>query len=154
MRTFVRSTVLLLLTIMSGTELTAQKNSKTNLFSSFPEKISISESFLSQCFQHNEGSRVNLSLAEKFNMNGIVLSNEKAYHNLESIRIESPEVQCAILYISRYTADDKSTIYDGRLMGLDIADGYRIRRDEKGNYYLLKFQTADIIPSCDMSLNQ
>lgn len=128
----------------------AQNNEKTplTLFSSFPATIEISANILENTINANPGNDITLGLSKEFQFSGKVLSNEKVYSNLQTIKIRSAAFNNSIFQLSKIQNDDKSYSYVGRIIHPGATDGYRINKDEKGNYSLEKFEMNSILQDC------
>lgn len=87
---------------------------------------------------------------EDFSFSGRIVSNEKKYDNLQSLVITSPRYNNAVFYLSRQINKDKQVQYVGRIMQKDAADGFVLKQDEKGNYFLSKINTARLLEPCHL----
>jgi hypothetical protein len=138
--------LLLCLTTAAGFSQTTTAT-KTRLFARFPEKINVDQNIFNNVFTANEGSSISLPLSEGFVFNGIVLSNEKKYNNLQSVIIRSADLNNSLFSISRITNADNSISIVGRILNNNALDGYEIKKAAE-NYSLQKFETARILQDC------
>lgn len=118
------------------------------VFEQTPAKISFNVNLLEKSFQYTTGSYAQLLFHPQFRFAGRVISNVQKYENLQSIAIESTQYDKAIFLISRHVNADKSIAYTGRIMHPNSLDGYELKKDEKGNYSLIKIETTTILQKC------
>ena len=64
---------------------------------------------------------------------------------LKSVVVKLNNLQGAILAISKRINDDNSISYVGRIINEQYADGYELKQDVNGNYFLNKIKTDDLI---------
>jgi hypothetical protein len=121
--------------------------SRTTLFARFPQKIEVATDVFKNAFTATEGSNVSLSLGAGLVFNGIVLSNERKYGNLQNIVIRSAEYNNSLFSISKITNADNSISYVGRILNNNAADGYEIKK-AADSYSLQKFETGRILQDC------
>jgi hypothetical protein len=140
---------ILLLVMLSLTTITvsAQKT-KPRLFGQYPEVIDLSKTTLQQTFSAIPGKSINIAFNDQFHFEGIVLSNELKYSNLQSVLIRSAAFGNAIFQVSKLTNADNSISYVGRIINPDAQDGYEIKKDNKDNYRFQKFETDRILQDC------
>lgn len=143
-----KNATLSLLFVMSCTAAMSQNAAKKELFGAFSQVISCDVQLLAKTFNFKEGQPVNLQLASNFNFSGKVISNVQKYPNLQSVVIRSDNFEDALFMISKQIMEDHSIAYVGRILCKDKADGYKIARDEKGNYQLVKFDASQLVQDC------
>jgi len=114
-------------------------------FSKLPEESIISPSTLAAAFQYQTGEKVSIPLSDQFIFEGVVISNEQKYDNLQNIILRSEDH--VMLSISKQTEKGKRVSYTGRVIGKDIADGFSIQRSADV-YLLKKFSKENILQDC------
>lgn len=126
----------------------AQTPKSEPLFSNLPSVINCNPAQFEEIFNSKAGTFSKLTLNNNAYFGGKVIMNEVKYHNLRTVAIQSPHFNNAVFSLSRQINDDNSISYTGRILKVGAPDGYEIKRDEKGNYFLSKFITVDIQPVC------
>ena len=146
-----RSTIVLLLLCICTHTVFAQKTDAApqKIFAAYPAVISISAGTLQNTFSAQPGQTINVAFSDQFVYSGTVLSNEVKYHNLQSVIIQSPAFNNALLQISRITNEDKSVHYRGRIINPAALDGYEIKMDAALNYSMQKFETRQVLQECN-----
>lgn len=147
MKTF-RTVTLLLLMGLAVNPAISQSISKNNFFKSLPEKTQVSSTILASTMELQEGSELNIKLAEGIEFKGRVISNIQKYHNLRNVLIQSENPENTVFQISRQLNADKSISYVGKMLSPGSAEGLKISTDDKGNYFLTKFETSNILQDC------
>jgi hypothetical protein len=121
---------------------------KTRLFAATPDKIDIASELFSKIMTFSEGTEVTFPLGNGVTFNGIVLSNEMKYSNLQSMTIRSAELNNSFFSLSKITNPDNSISYVGRIINNNALDGYQVKKAETGNYRLEKFESDRILQDC------
>ena len=121
---------------------------KTRLFAATPDKIDIASELFSKLMTFSEGTEVTFPLGNGVTFNGIVLSNEMKYSNLQSMTIRSAELNNSFFSLSKITNPDNSISYVGRIINNNALDGYQVKKAEAGNYRLEKFESDRILQDC------
>lgn len=141
--------VLLFLLFNSSTVFSQSNNtSRPKQFSNFPNIINCSEAEISRIFSSAIGQNINLSFSENFSFSGNVTSNVTKYSNLQSAVIKSPAFDNTIFSISKIINADNSISYTGRIINLNYADGYELKKTTAGAYRLIKIETGQVIQDC------
>ena len=109
----------------------------------------VSNSELEKAFTATEGNSILLSFSNNIHFNGLVSSATQRYNNLKSVVIKLNNLQGAILAISKRINDDNSISYVGRIINERFADGYELKKDINGNYFLNKINTDDLLQEHD-----
>jgi hypothetical protein len=123
----------------------AQSSSKPSLFDGFPNIINCPSTELDKAFTSNEGNLVLFSFANNTSFTGIIASATQRYSNLKSVVVRLNNLQGAILGISKRINDDNSITYIGRIINEQYADGYELKKDNAGNYFLNKIKLDNIL---------
>jgi hypothetical protein len=144
-------TALLLLFLLFNSSSAFSQNNNTprpKQFSNFPNIINCSEAEISRIFSSAAGQSINLSFSDNFSFSGNITSNIVKYSNLQSAIIKSPAFDNTIFSISRIVNDDNSISYTGRIINLNYADGYELKKNAGGGYKLIKIETGQVIQDC------
>jgi hypothetical protein len=130
-----------------STKVLAQ-TSKPSYYANKPAEISISTSSLQEALQKQVGNIVAIQLSNDFVFNGTVVRNQQRGTNVQTVHIKSAEFPGNMLMINKISNEDNTrTIYTGRILNANAADGYEIK-NTNGAYKLEKFATADILADC------
>jgi hypothetical protein len=145
MKIFTKTCMLLLLLIVShGTQ--AQKTDlRPKLFNGVENKISYPKVELEKIFTKMKGSRYQISLPGNFNFNGTIVSSVQRYNSLKSFLIRSDVLNGAIFAITKRTNEDNSVSYTGRIVNEKYSDGYELKIDAAGNYFLNKINMGELL---------
>jgi len=123
-------------------------NIKPKQFNSFPDAINCTEFELSKVFNATPGQVINISFSDNFVFSGNVTSNIVKYANLQTAVVVSPDYSNTIFSISKITNSDGTTGYIGRIINKNYFDGYELKRNQSGNYQLIKMETDRVIQDC------
>lgn len=118
---------------------------KAKLFNSVSNVVPCPVSELEKGFSSFSGKNIRLNFGKNISFNGYVLSNIQRYHNLRSMIIKLPDYNNAILSVSKRVNDDNTITYIGRIINEKYSDGYELKSDLAGNYFLNKIKTEDLI---------
>lgn len=140
--------VLVLLTLSVTTAIAQNEGSKPKLFAGFPDKLDCTTTVLSQAFAATQNQDAALGFSANFLFSGKVISNTVKYSTLQTMVIRSAAFSDAIFVLSKITNADNSVEYKGRIVNTKYADGYELKKDEKGNYQLVKFETDKVLQDC------
>ena len=141
--------LLVLLLILFST-ISFSQNKNVNLFNDVPEKLQCPVTQFEKAFTQIENSFISFNFGGDFSFSGKIVSITHPYHNLSSVVIESPRYNNTKFHLSRQVNKDKSISWVGRIMNPSAADGFEIKKDEKGNYSLLKINTARLLEPCNL----
>ncbi len=142
--------LLLLFSVISLTGLSQNGNTaKPKQFNNFPDVINCSETELSHIFSSAAGQNISLSFSDNFSFSGNVTSNVVKYSNLQTAVVKSPFFNNTIFSVSKIINKDNSISYLGRIINKNYFDGYELKKNEAGNYQLIKIQTDRVIPDCN-----
>lgn len=150
MKTITQAVVLLLLVTTTNIGFAQQKsdaNSK-EIFANFSDKVNFSKSILQTTITAKSGESVSIPFNTDFIFNGVVVSNEVKYKNLQTVIIKSTSLKDALLQISKITNEDLSESFVGRIINTDANDGYSIEKDEANNYKIEKIEMKNILQDC------
>ncbi len=118
---------------------------RPQIFSAFADKINFPKTELEKIFNTVEGSSIKLSLGTNVGFSGLIISSVQKYENLKSIAIRLNDLDNTILGISKRINDDNSITFIGRIINPKYADGFELKSDANGNYFITKVKTADVI---------
>jgi hypothetical protein len=149
-RTVLPYVLLLLFVLNTAPSIAQTAGSKPRLFDNFPPTISFSETVLSQAFAAAASQPATFSFSADFLFQGTVISNTAKYGSLQTVVIKSAAFADAVFVLSKITAKDNSATYKGRIVNTKYADGYELRKNESGNYELVKFETARQLQDCSL----
>ena len=144
MNRILTNSILLLLTATS-LNLKAQSTSNPTLFDGYANLINCPNSELEKAFTSLQGNSILLSLSNNTTFSGQISSSIQRYGNLKSVVIKFDNLQGAIFAISKRINDDNSIAYVGRIINERFADGYELKRDANGGYFLNKIKTNDLL---------
>lgn len=143
--------VAILLLMLNFSSVKAQKTETDNkpaLFAAFPDRINCTVSELSRAFATSVNQNVNLSFSDNFLFNGVVISNQVKYANLQTAVIRSAQFGDAIFVLSKIAETDGSFNYVGHIVNTKYTDGYDLKKNAAGNYELVKTETAKVLQDC------
>jgi hypothetical protein len=121
------------------------RSQASRLFSNVPDSIQLAEKEISQLFTLPVGTAISIKVSDQFQLKGIIKSSIQKYENLKSLIIESTNYKGAILSLSRRTEDDNYIVYLGRILSSKHDDGFELRINEAGQYYLKKIEVNNSI---------
>lgn len=132
--------------LISFNEITAQvvHERRPQLFAAFAKNIPFPKTELEKVFIAPEGKTIKFSLEDR-TMSGVVTSSIQHYHNLHSVIIKLNNLDNSVFSISKRINDDNSISYIGRIINTKYADAFELKNDAKGNYFINKIKTADLI---------
>ena len=136
---------ILLVLLVSATNIHGQNTPRVNLFDAYPNVINCPNTELDKAFITPEGNSLLLSFSNTINFSGLLSSATQRYNNLKSVVIKLNNLQGAILAISKRINDDNSISYVGRIINEHFADGYELKKDQNNNYFLNKIKTEDLL---------
>jgi len=124
----------------------AQKlDQRPKLFNGVANKISYPKADLEKIFTKTKGSNFHISLPGNFTFSGTVVSTVQRYNNLKSFLIKSDLLDGAMFAVSKRINDDNSVTYVGRVVNDKYSDGYELKVDSAGNYFLNKINMNEIL---------
>lgn len=143
--------IICLFLLISYTRGNAQKppvkepdTNRPSLFKQMPDKLSCPISDLEGLLQFETGRQVNLSLADNFFFQGIIVSRSNTDDRIKSIVVRSTNFPGASLTFSKTILEDGTTKYSGLIISFKHADAYEINI-EKGQYYFIKKGFYDLV---------
>ncbi len=142
------SKVIVLLTLLfsfNNSKAQVVGDNRPHIFSAFAEKINFPTSELERIFNTPQGSSIKLSLGTNVGFSGLIISSLQKFENLKSVSIRLNDLDNTILGISKRTNDDRSITFVGRIINPKYADGFELKSDANGNYFITKVKTADVI---------
>jgi hypothetical protein len=140
-----RATVLCILILSLNTTFAQENDRRPQLFTVFSNSISFPKPELEKVFNTAEGQVIKLSLGNNFNFTGTLVSSIQTFENLQSVIIRLEYLDNSVLGLSKRINDDKSVSYIGRIVNPKYADGFEIKSDADGNYFMNKIKTQDLI---------
>jgi len=146
MKTFIKACLLFLFLVITYSSKAQQKNLRPKLFNGVQNKISYPKAELEKIFSKAKGSQYQISLPGNFNFQGTVVSSIQRYDNLKSFVLKSTVLNGAIFAVSKRINDDKTISYTGRLINEKYSDGYELKVDAAGNYFLDKIDMDELLP--------
>lgn len=148
--TIILCTVLSTLCTVSANAQQHRSGTKPLLFSNLPATIDFTEAQLGQLFTSVKGQTILLTVADHVTLNGAVASNILKYSNLQTLVIKLPDYKNSFLSISKQM-ENNSIAYVGRIFNASYADGFELRRNQKGNYQLVKIDTDNTLTDCSLN---
>ena len=138
----------LLCTLFATTGFSQGTAAKPKQFDTYPRIINCSVAELNRAFATTAGQSINLSFSDNFSFSGSVTDNTIKYSNLQSVLLKSPGFNNSIFSISKRTEADNSVTYVGRIINTNYFDGYELKKNDSGNYQLIKIETDQVIQPC------
>jgi hypothetical protein len=127
-----------------------ETDKRPKLFASYPDLIDVPNTVLEKVMDFKAGQEVSVDFGSGFIFNGVVISNVVKYNNLQSVGIKSAALSNTILSISKVRKSNGSLLYVGRILNSNASDGYEIKSGKLNTYVLQKFETALILPVCNL----
>ena len=122
---------------------------KPFLFAKFPATIDCTEAQLASLFSAVKGQNISVSLANNLMLSGPVTSKLVKYGNLQTIVVKLPAFNNTLFSLSKQTDKADKNTYVGRIINPLYADGFELRRNEAGNYQLVKIDLEKILVNCN-----
>jgi predicted hydrolase (HD superfamily) len=115
------------------------------LFSEYADSIDISEDDLNNLISLKPKAFTEFQIADDFLVKAIVLSSLQKYENMKSMIMHCQNFEDAIFSLSKTTDEDDNEIFKGRILHSEYDDGYELRINENGLYYLRKIRVNNSI---------
>ena len=115
------------------------------LFGEYADSIEITEQELIDIFELKPKSIADIQIADDFHLNTIVLSSLQKYENMRSMILHCRNFEDAIFSLSRITDEENQDVFKGRILHSEYDDGYELRINEHGLYYLRKIRVNNSI---------
>ena len=145
MKTLTKAFVLLILLTITYKSEAQKTDQRPKLFKTAENKIRYPKADLEKIFTKTKGSNFHISLPGNFTFSGTVVSTVQRYNNLKSFLIKSDLLDGAMFAISKRTNDDNSVTYVGRIVNDKYSDGYELKVDSTGKYFLNKINMNEIL---------
>jgi len=145
MKTLTKASVLLILLVVTYTSQAQKAYELPKLFNGVGNRISYPKTELEKIFTKSKGSNFHISLPGNFTFTGTVLSSVQRYKNLKSYIIKSDVLNGAMFSVSERINDDNSITYVGRIVNDKYSDGYELKVDAAGNYFLNKINMNELL---------
>ena len=150
MKNLTTAVILLLITTCNFAFAQKSENTVKEIFTKFPDKINITQNLLNTTMNAKSGESVAVSFNTDFVFNGVVLSNEKVFYNLQTVVIKSPAFDNALFQLSKITNPDQTESFVGRIINVETSDAYLIAKDDTNNYQLEKIELKSILQDCSL----
>ena len=144
MKTLTKATVLFILLAVTYSS-KAQKAELPKLFNGVENKINYPKADLEKIFTKTKGSSFQISLPGNFSFTGTIVSTVQRYSNLKSFLIKSDVLHGAMFSVSKRINDDNSITYVGRIINDKYSDGYELKVDSAGKYFLNKINMNELL---------
>ena len=145
MKTLTKACVLLILFAITYHSEAQKTDQRPRLFKTVENKIGYPKADLEKIFTKTKGSNFHISLPGNFTFSGTVVSTVQRYNNLKSFLIKSDLLDGAMFAVSKRTNDDNSVTYVGRIVNDKYSDGYELKVDSTGKYFLNKINMNEIL---------
>lgn len=145
MKTLTKACVLLILFAITYSSQAQKIEQRPKLFKGVENKISYPKADLEKIFTKSKGSQFHIALPGNFTFTGTVVSTVQRYNNLKSFLIKSELLNGAMFAVSRRINDDNSVTYVGRIVNDKYSDGYELKVDSAGNYFLNKINMNELL---------
>lgn len=146
MKTFWKVFISFLFFFITYEGIAQTRDLRPKLFNSMENKVSYPRAELERIFTRSKGNKYEIALPGNFKFSGIIVSTVQRYDNLKSFLIRSDVLNGAIFAVSKRTNEDNSISYTGRIINEKYSDGYELKVDEKGNYFLNKINMDELLP--------
>jgi hypothetical protein len=146
MKTFLKACVLFSMLMVTYSIRAQQKDVRPKLFNAVGSKIIYPKAELEKIFAKTKGSEFEISLPGNFKFTGMVVSSVQRYDNLKSLLIKSTNFNGAMFAVSKRTNEDNSITYTGRIISEKYSDGYELKTDAAGNFFLEKINMDELLP--------
>ncbi len=136
---------------LMAVSLKAQSNRpvKPSLFTALPSVINCTSADLNKFFLLNRGQqKIQTTIAEKLNINGVITNNEIRYEKLHTVNIKLAEFNDAIFTISKRLDANNKPVFVGHIFPKNSADGYELKKTGEDTYQFIKINIDDILPTC------
>jgi hypothetical protein len=120
---------------------------KPQLFSALPDNIKVDINSLKSLLTTSVGDAVtsSLTLENSFVFSGQVISTANKYNSsIQSVVVRSSNFNGAGLTFTRYTKEDGSTGYSGRIISFEHGDAYELRLID-GTYLFVKKKFHELV---------
>jgi hypothetical protein len=118
---------------------------RPSLFEQLPQRMNCRIDNLVSLFEFSVGSQVNIHVSDSMQFQGVVSSvATKSENTVKSIVVRSGNFPGAALTFSKFTKDDGSIFFAGRIISFQHADAYEITF-EKGQYSFVKKYFYDLV---------
>ena len=134
--------------LLSATAYT-QKTTKTPLFRAYPDAVNLESEMLERTLGSSTGDLVSLELSAGFTFKGKVISNTQVYNNMQTVVMQSAELDNSLMQVTKITIPDQPSIYSCRIVNEKASDGYAMKPAERGNLQLKKVATENMRPDCN-----
>jgi hypothetical protein len=124
---------------------------KQAAFKTLPANIALSPAIFQQIFDADNNSAIQLAFSDQFTFRGMVMSNRKPYPNLQTVIVKTDEFQNALLQFSKIIGPDLQVSYTGKIIPMHATDGYSLKKDEKQQYHLEKFELKNMLQDCSFN---
>ena len=138
----IRKTIFLVSIIFMGNIFSTHAQ---RLFDLVPKEIEFENKVISSVFNLNPGAAINIKFSDQFHITGILKSNNKIYHNLQSVLIECTNYKNLKFFISKRVNQDLSISYVGRMISRNAEDGFELVEHESGKLVLKKISLKEMI---------
>lgn len=145
MKTLTNALTLFVLLTVAFTSNAQRATQLPKLFNGVDSKVSYPKIELEKIFTKAKGASYKISLPGNFTFNGTVVSTVQRYSNLKSYLIKSDLLNGAMFAVSRRINDDNSVTYVGRIVNEKYSDGYELKVDSAGNYFLNKINMHELL---------
>ncbi len=148
MKTIGRLLLYCLISFYAGS---ASAQVKQAAFKALPANIALSPAIFQQIFDADDNSAIQLAFSDQFTFRGMVMSNRKPYPNLQTVIVKTDEFQNALLQFSKIIGPDQQVSYTGKIIPIHASDGYSLKKDEKQQYHLEKFELKNMLQDCSFN---
>lgn len=145
MRAYILVTATILLQLISNSNKAQLPHARPKLFAGSENKIGYPKVELEKIFARSKGNKYHVALPGNFTFSGTVVSSVQRYDNLKSFLIKSDALDGAMFIISKRLNADNTITYTGRIINEKYSDGYELKSDSAGNYYLNKINMDDLL---------
>ena len=145
MKTLTKACVLLILFAITYNSEAQKTDQRPRLFKAVENKIGYPKADLEKIFTKTKGSNFHISLPGNFTFSGTIVSTVQRYNNLKSFLIRSDVLDGAMFAVSKRINDDNSVTYVGRIVNDKYSDGYELKVDSAGNYFLNKINMNELL---------
>lgn len=141
--------LLVVVSLLCSATAFTQKTPKTPLFRAYPDAVNLESDMLERTLSSNTGEVVTLELSAGFTFKGKVISNTQVYHNMQTVVVQSADLDNSLMQVTKITKPNQPSIFSCRIVNQKASDGYSMKPAEQGNLQLKKVATDHMRPDCN-----
>jgi hypothetical protein len=150
LRTFLLCTCITACSVSSFAQTAAAPLNEPNankplLFANLPQQVNVDADVFSLLLNTTVGATINIPISVVFRFQGQVVSNVNKYGNtLHSVVVRSTNYNGASLTLAKYTAENGSITYTGRIISMAHGDLFELQY-QNGQYSFVKKKFYELL---------